>query len=42
MRWLDGIAGSMDMNLNKVGGIVEDRGARHTTVYGDHKESDTT
>ena len=34
MRWLDGITNSMDMNLNKVGGIVEDRGAWHTTVYG--------
>ena len=34
MRWLDGITNSMHMNLNKVGGIVEDRGAWHTTVYG--------
>ena len=34
VRWLDGITNSMDMNLNKVGGIVEDRGAWHTTVYG--------
>ena len=37
MRWLDGITNSMDMSLNKVGGIVEGRGARHTTVYGVRK-----
>ena len=39
---MDGITNSMDMNLNKVGGIVEDRGAWHTTVYGVTKsQSDT-
>ena len=27
MRWLDGITDSMDMNLSKVRGTVEDRGA---------------
>ena len=34
MRWLDSITDSMDMNLSKVQKIVEDRGARHVTVYG--------
>ena len=27
IRWLDGIANSMDMNLGKFGEIVKDRGA---------------
>ena len=27
MRWLDSITDSMDMNLSKLWGIVEDRGA---------------
>ena len=27
MRWLDSITDSMDMNLNKLQKIVEDRGA---------------
>ena len=26
MRWLDGVTGSMDMNLSKVQVMVEDRG----------------
>ena len=27
MKWLDSITDSMDMNLSKLGEIVEDRGA---------------
>ena len=34
MRWLDSIAYSMDMNLNKFQEIVEDRGVWHATVHG--------
>ena len=41
IRWLDSITDSMDMNLNKVREIVEDRGACHATVHG-AVESDTT
>ena len=32
MRWLDGITNSVDMNLSRVGKIVEDRGAWHTAA----------
>ena len=34
MRWLDGIIDSMDMNLNKLREIVEDRGAWHAALHG--------
>ena len=34
MRWLDSITNSMDMNLSKLQGIVEDRGAWHAVVHG--------
>ena len=34
VRWLDVIANSMDMNLNKVQDTVEDREASYTAVHG--------
>ena len=34
MRWLDSITNSMDMNLSKLQGIVEDRGAWHLAFHG--------
>ena len=33
MRWLDSLAGSMDMNLSKPWKTVEDRGAWHATIH---------
>ena len=34
MRWLDSITDSVDMNLSKLGEIVEDRGAWRAAVHG--------
>ena len=34
MRWLDGIADAMDMNLGKLRELVRDRGAWHVAVHG--------
>ena len=39
MRWLDSIINSMNMNLNNIQELVEDRGA--WSPWG-HKESDMT
>ena len=36
-RWLDSITDSVNMNLNKLWEIVEDRGAWHAAVHGIEK-----
>ena len=41
MRWLDGIIDSVDMNLNKLREMVEDRGAWRAADHG-VSESGTT
>ena len=42
MRWLDGIADSVDMSLNELRVLVIDREAWRAVIHGGHKESDTT
>ena len=42
MRWLGSTMDSMDMNLNKLWEVVEDRGAWHAVVHEGHKEFDIT
>ena len=37
MRWLNSITDSMNMNLNKRWGTVEDRGAWYDVVHGGQK-----
>ena len=34
MRWLDSIINSMNMNLNNIQELVEDRGAWNAAVHG--------
>ena len=42
MRWLDGIADSVDMSLNELRVLVIDREVWRAVIHGRHKESDTT
>ena len=41
IRWLDGIANSMDMSLSKLWEVVKDRSPVCCSPWG-HKDSDTT
>ena len=34
IRWLVSITNSIDMNLNRIQGIVEDRAVLHVALYG--------
>ena len=41
MRWLDGIADSIEMSLSKLQEMVMDREAWHAAVYGESTKSQT-